>query len=465
MLLNTLFFFLTSTVAYASSGLGEISFSLLWCIPFAFILLSIATGPIFFHHLWEEHQGKILFFLSLIFVFPFILYVGPFNASFSFLETILLEYIPFMALIFSLFVVAGGVLITGHFPGTPLLNTLILAFGSVLSGIIGTTGSSIVLIRPILRANQDRKFNTHIVIFFIFIVSNIGGALSPLGDPPLFLGFLKGVDFFWPIQNMFFLFLFLTICLLGIFFVLDTYFYRKEPIKVVHQNTENEVSFQIHGKINLFFLLTILITIIASSLWKNAPELHLSHISIPLNTALRDLTLFSIGLLSLFTTHQSVRAGNEFNWTPILEVAKVFLALFICIIPVMAILKEGLNGSLSSLVLLTQNTDSSHNPFAFFWITGLLSSFLDNAPTYLIFFEIAGGDAVTLMTEQNNTLKAISAGSVFMGALTYIGNAPNFMIYSIAKNWKIKMPSFFGYLKWSFPILIPFFLILSFLFF
>jgi Na+/H+ antiporter NhaD/arsenite permease-like protein len=372
------------------------------------------------------------------------------------------EYVPFIILLTALFTVAGGICLHGDLHGSPRLNTGLLALGTVLASIMGTTGAAMLLIRPLLRANEHCKHVVHRVVFFIFLVANAGGALSPLGDPPLFLGFLNGVSFFWTTVHLAAPTLFICVILLALFYALDRYYFTKE--KVVHRS-EVKTPLSVDGKINFVLLAAVVALVLMSGLWKPGIEFDVFGTHVALQNAVRDVLLVAVSLLSLALTPKSARAGNAFNWAPIEEVAKLFAAIFITIAPVIMILRAGADGAFAGIVHMV--TDASGKPIdiAYFWATGLLSSFLDNAPTYLVFFNLAGGDAPTLMTTGASTLAAISAGAVFMGANSYIGNAPNFMVKAIAESRGIVMPGFFAYLGWSAVILLPLFLLTGWLFF
>lgn len=451
--------------ALAASDIGGATLGAAWALPFAGMLLSIALGPVLFPHLWELSYGKFAAFWSLLVVVPLVLFRGFDPALGALLHTALLDYIPFIILLFALFTIAGGILIMGNLDGTPATNTILLAIGTVLASFVGTTGASIIMIRPVLRANDDRRFNVHVVVFFIFLVSNIGGSLTPLGDPPLFLGFLRGVDFFWTTTHLLPQTAFAVIVLLALFYALDTYFFRKEADYPPLKDPTPDRAIRLWGKVNLLLLGGVILAILFSASWKPGVSFDIHGVHVELQNVLRDIFLLILAGLSLVLTPGPVRAGNEFSWGPIKEVAKLFAGIFICIIPVLAMLQAGREGAFAPLVALVTNADGSPNNAAYFWLTGALSSFLDNAPTYLVFFELAGGDAKALMTTGALTLTAISAGAVFMGANSYIGNAPNFMVYAIAKDRKVRMPSFFGYMLWSGAVLIPLFLVQTVLFF
>ncbi|PKN42420.1 MAG: sodium:proton antiporter, partial [Deltaproteobacteria bacterium HGW-Deltaproteobacteria-18] len=306
------------------------------------------------------------------------------------------------------------------------------------------------------------KYKVHTIVFFIFLVANIGGSLTPLGDPPLFLGFLKGVSFFWTTQHLFVPFVVMSIILLGLYFVIDTVLFNKEG-RPESPDAGQDGKLRLEGTFNLLLLAGVVGGVLMSGMWKPEGGVTVYHVHMELQNIARDILLLVLAFVSLKTTAAEIRRRNEFNWEPIVEVAKLFAGIFITMIPAIAILRAGMDGALSSLISLV-SVDGVANNAMYFWLTGALSSFLDNAPTYLVFFNTAGGDAQFLM-EHVHTLMAISAGAVFMGANTYIGNAPNFMVRSIAESSGIKMPSFFGYMAWSVGILVPCFVLMTFLFF
>lgn len=431
--------------------------SLLWAIPFILVILSIAIFPVFIPHLWHNHYGKIIFFITLIF-----LIIVNINYGFNFtyhlvIHSILSEYLPFIILLFSLYTVSSGIFLSGSVEGTPKNNTIMLLIGSILSSLMGTTGSTMLLIRPLIRANNERKSKAHIFVFLIILVANIGGGLTPIGDPPLFLGFLQGVSFYWNFKSMLLPVLFNEFILLFVFYFIDKYYYDKED-NLDNKKEKHKISF--YGKYNFLLILLIIFTVILFGLHKTQKDMQTFEIyGINLSDILRDVLLFIIALISLYFTPKQVRAVNDFNWEPIKEVAKLFFGIFITIAPVLAILKAGKSGALNKLILSLHSNQGDALNYLYFWICGILSSFLDNAPTYLVFFNVANGDANYMMNNMNNTLLAISMGSVFFGCMTYVGNAPNFMVKSIVEQKKIKMPSFFAYMKWTFIILIPLFIL------
>jgi Na+/H+ antiporter NhaD/arsenite permease-like protein len=436
-----------------------------WGIPFAGILLCIALMPLLTPHFWHHHYGKVVAAWSLAFFIPFAVIFGANLAGENLVHALFAEYIPFIVLLTALYAVSGGIFIRGNLHGSPGLNTTILAIGAFLASFMGTTGASMLMIRPLIRANDNRKHVAHVVVFFIFIVSNAGGSLTPLGDPPLFLGFLKGVDFFWTLKHLFPQSLFLMGSLLAIFFVLDSWYYHKlEAIQTVDPTPDSrQIGFD--GKVNFVLLAGVVALVLMSGLWKSDVSFNVAGTDVGLPGLVRDAGLLLIILISLKLTPKQVHADNQFGWGPMQEVAKLFAGIFLTIIPVIAMLKAGVNGPFGAVVSAVTNPDGSPNVMMYFWISGLLSSFLDNAPTYLVFFNTAGGDAQVLMTTLAPTLAAISAGAVFMGANSYIGNAPNLMVKAIAEDRGIKMPSFFGYIAWSCCVLIPLFIVMTFIWF
>ena len=337
--------------------------------------------------------------------------------------------------------------------GTPAVNTGLLALGASLASIMGTTGAAMLLIRPLLTANENRRHKAHTVVFFILLVGNVGGALSPLGDPPLFIGFLKGVDFFWTTRALAMPTLFLVATLLAAFFALDWVLYRNEPEGVVAPTDTSRLS--VEGAPNFLLLAGVIGVVLLSGVWNPRIAFDIAGVHVELQHALRSLALILLGAASLALTPAAVRAHNQFHWAPIVEVAKLFAAIFVTIFPVLAILAAGREGALHGIFeLVSDDTGNLHNAMVF-WMTGLLSAFLDNAPTYLVLFNLTGGDAGKLMGEYAQTLAALSMAAVYFGALTYIGNAPNFMIKAIAEDRGVAMPSFFAYFAWAALAMVP----------
>lgn len=440
-------------------------------IPFAGMLLCIAITPLVKGEWWEKHQLLVSVLWSLIFLVPFTVAFGLEITAEQLSETIVGDYIPFIILLLGLFVVSGGIHIKGTIVGTTKNNVIFLLIGALLASWIGTTGSAMLLIRPLLRANQWRRHKAHIVIFFIFLVANIGGCLTPLGDPPLFLGYLRGVPFFWTLTHVWPILLVNMIILLCAFVIVDRHFIKKEGVQGLERfdledSADDRVPIRIEGWHNFFFLLLIIVGVILNG---TIPQIDLfiaeetgltygisvfgTHVGIEY---IAQIALICIAmLLSWVTTKHDLRERNNFEWGPIAEVAKLFIGIFITMIPALLLLRA--YGS-------SLGIDS---PLKFFWATGALSSFLDNSPTYVVFLTTAGslGSSVanSVMTSVGavdpTILLAISAGAVFMGAITYIGNAPNFMVKNIAESAQVKMPSFFGYMGWSICFLIPVFII------
>lgn len=446
-----------------AADLDGATLSLLWGVPFACILLSIALFPILAPGIWHHHFGKITAFWTVLFLAPFIAVFGLGTSAGLVVHAMIAEYIPFIILLLSLYTVSGGILVWGNLHGSPKLNTGILAIGTVLASIMGTTGAAMLLIRPLLKANDNRKHNVHVVVFFIFLVANVGGGLTPLGDPPLFLGFLKGVTFGWTLQHMALPVLLTSLALLAIFYAVDSYYFAKEGTEPRDPTPDSPI--KLHGKFNFLLLAGIVGAVLLSGFWKPGVSFDIMGTHWELQNIVRDVLLLVIAAASLLLTPKPVRAGNDFNWDPILEVGKLFAGIFITIAPVIAILRAGPDGHLAALVHMVSDSAGAPVNTMYFWMTGLLSSFLDNAPTYLVFFNLAHGEAQTMMGPMADTLLAISMGAVFMGANTYIGNAPNFMVKSIAEQRGVKMPSFFGYMAWSVCFLLPVFAVLTLIFF
>ena len=463
-------FLFLPAIAWAGGGggghvnLGEV-LPLYTCIPFAGMLLSIALLPLVAEDFWHHNFGKISGFWALTFALPF-WWVYRDVAIYEILHIILADYVPFIILLWALFTVSGGILLKGTLRGTPLVNTGIILLGTVLASWMGTTGAAMLLIRPFLRANGHRKNRTFMVVFFIFLVANIGGALTPLGDPPLFLGFLHGVSFFWTL-NILPHMAFTSVILLVVYFFLDFYFYKKEGVQAPDDGVKQPL--KLVGTYNFLFLGGVVGAVLMSGT-VDLGEVSVFGVHRAVQDWLRDGILVAIGIGSLWATPTPLREENEFTWFPIVEVAYLFIGIFITMIPCLLLLKAGPKGAFAFLINAVQD------PVHYFWVTGLLSAFLDNAPTYLTFFNTALGSFYAglteaqsvplLMTEKKIFLEAISAGAVFFGACSYIGNAPNFMVRSIASEAGTSMPSFFGYiLKYSLVFLIPVFVVVTFIFF
>ena len=461
--------FLPGVAGAAEAALGE-RLPLVSALPFAGVLLSIALLPLIANRFWHHHYPKLALGWIVLFVVPFVAaYRGP--GVHAVMHALLGEYLPFVLLLWALYTIAGGIAVRGALGGTPAKNTALLAAGMLLASAVGTTGASMLLIRPFLRANAHRTSRTHLAVFFLFLISNIGGALTPLGDPPLFLGYLSGVPFFWTLRlapHM----LLAAALLLAAFYVLDRRSVRREAAPAPGTGVASPVAsrrFDVAGRLNLVWLVGVVSAVLASGV------LHWGEVQVagvPLRVAGlgRDALLLLFGLLSLRFSPRGIRAENHFTWEPMREVAILFVAIFITIVPALAILDAGDQGGLAAI------TRAVREPWQYFWVTGTLSAFLDNAPTYLTFFNTAlgtfrpqGPDAelvARLIAEAPRTLAAISCGAVFMGACTYIGNAPNFMVRAIAAEDGVRMPSFFGFIgRWTLPFLVPVFLIVTLVFF
>lgn len=438
--------------------------SFAYCIPFAGMLLSIAICPLVNGAWWEKFKGAAVLFWSLLFLVPFAIGNGAGTALNHFLEVILGDYISFIVLLFGLFCVAGNIRIRGTLAGTPKVNVLLLLIGTLLSSWVGTTGASMLLIRPVIRANSWRKRKVHTMVFFIFLVSNIGGCLTPVGDPPLLMGFMYGVPFTWSF-HLLPVFLLNVVLLLALYFIIDSRAYKKDLADGAKPKaSEKTEKIGLEGAHNLIFLLCIVGAVILSGSLANINAFFGNGIKIEGEVTLTFATMIEMAIillsafLSFKTTKKEVRTANNFSWGAIQEVAVLFIGIFITMIPALLILSAR-----GSELGITKN-------WQMFWATGALSSFLDNTPTYLVFFETAvslhaTNEAIGSVMIPQTMLMAISCGAVFMGANTYIGNAPNFMIKSIAEENNIKMPSFFGYLFWSVCCLVPVFLIDTLIFF
>lgn len=442
------------------AGLASENLTIWWILPFCGMLGSIAFLPLLATHFWEAHYGKVTLTWSVITVGCLLAFFGLSLTQTEVLGTLFHHYVPFIIMIGALYTISGGIRIDVDTSATPAVNTALLAIGTLLAGLIGTTGASMLLIRPLLHVNRERHYRVHQMVFFIFLVANIGGALTPLGDPPLFLGFLNGISFFWPTQYLTLPMVCMIVPLLIIFYGVDTYFASRE--KVAFHDVR--VRLTIQGKRNGFLFLGVIGFVLLSGLWDSGHEVTVAGIHLELQNVIRDGGLILLAAISWFLTPSEIHKENRFAWGPLQEVSKLFFGIFITVIPVLAILHVGTQGAMAPLIELVDQGGQPNNAM-YFWLSGLLSSFLDNAPTYLVFFNIGGGDPAQLMTTLSQTLMAISLGSVFMGAMTYIGNTPNFMIKTIAEDHDIEMPHFFAYMLWSIGILLPLFVLLSWGFF
>ena len=446
----------------------------LWTgLPFAGMLLSIALFPLLAPGFWHHHYKKVAVAWAFVFFAPFFVQYHVL-AAIRLVEVLLVDYVPFLILLWGLYTVSGGIYLRATLVATPALNAAFLAAGLVIASLMGTTGASMLLVRPMLRANHWRKHRAHVFVFFIFLVSNMGGLLTPLGDPPLFLGFIHGVPFFWTLR-LFPQYLFVSALVLAVFVILDRRLVSREiENRPSHEPPHRRTSFKVEGAHNFILLFGILGAVLLSGLW-HTPGLAWFGVHFEYRNVVRDLLIVVIGLVSIASTPRAVREDNAFTWEPMKEVAYLFFGIFVTIVPVLMILKAGAEGS--ARVLIAGITE----PWQYFWMSGLLSSFLDNAPTYLTFLAMALGQLGIDTTQVTAALtgglpgpasvqfalllKAVSCGAVMMGANTYIGNAPNFMVLSIAKEHGVKMPSFFGYMIWSGLVLVPAFALATVVFF
>ena len=455
--------------AQAAAHTSPVPPTLYAAIPFAALLLCIALLPLIrtTEHWWEHNRNRFLVaaglgtvtlaYYALIYGHGVVnhttheLSAAGWHAAVTVLENAILgEYIPFMTLLFSLYVISGGIAVEGHLVGRPRLNTGIIGLGGLLASFVGTTGAAMLLIRPLLRANSKRESVAHTVVFFIFVVCNTGGCLMPIGDPPLYLGFLRGVGFTWTL-SLWPMWLFMNGVLLAVYFVYDTLRYRRENREHVEADPEVREPYALRGGLNILWLAGIIACVVWLDPSKPVPG---THWHAP--PFFRELVMLGFTALSLWSTAPAVRRKNAFNYGAILEVAALFVGIFICMqVPVQILDTYG----------PTLGIDS---PTKFYWSTGLLSSFLDNAPTYVVFFETAGtipADGARIAGVLVAHLQAISLGAVFMGAMTYIGNGPNFMVKAIAESNNVRMPSFFGYMLYSCAILLPISILMTCLFF
>ena len=436
-------------------------------VPFAGMLLSIALFPLLAPVFWHHNYPRVAAAWAATLVVPFVTVHGR-AALRELLHVAIVDYVPFIILLGALFTIGGGIYVRGRLRGTPAVNAAIMAIGTLLASWVGTTGAAMLLVRPLLRANRDRRHRAHTVVFFIFLVANIGGALTPLGDPPLFLGFLHGVPFFWTLalwEEM----ALTAACVLGVYVLVDWLYWGREDPLLRERPTGPREPLRIEGWHNLLFLGGVLGAVILSGLW-DLGELNVLGVHQQVQNLVRDATLLIMLAGSWWTTPRDIREQNEYTWEPIREVAILFAGIFATIIPTLAMLRAGEDGALAFVVRAVRH------PAHFFWASGFLSSFLDNAPTYLTFLSTALGrlypgvaerDAIHRLIGENHAfLQAIATGSVFMGANTYIGNAPNFMVKSIAEEAGVSMPSFFGYIvRYTIPVLIPAFLLATWVFF
>ena len=437
-----IFTLLAPMAAMASGGSAPYHVPVYAVVPFVLLLLCIAIMPLKFPHFWESNakKGIVVAILSVPIV-GFYLYQNDVHRLLEHLH----EYLSFIVLLWSLYTISGGIVLRGNLKASPAVNTAFLGIGALIANLFGTTGASMLLIRPLLRTNQEREFKVHTVVFFIFVVSNIGGCLTPLGDPPLYMGFMRGVPFQWTL-SLWPQWLLVNSLLLVVYYMWDRIRYRQEKAENVAMDMTNAEPLRIDGKINIALILGVVATVALSGV-------------LEMNPWLRDGILVALGLLSMATTKKKYREDNEFNFGAITEVAVLFIGIFITMIPALMMLSEAGPGL------------GVNHGWQYFWITGTLSSFLDNTPTYIVFLDLAQStlgsstiEAFMSHVEGPAILKAISLGAVFMGANTYIGNGPNFMVKAIAEakgSSQVKMPSFGGYMVYSMLILVPIFLLVT----
>ena len=444
--------------------------SYLLCIPFAGLLLCIAVMPLIKPEWWEKNQALAVILWSLLFIIPSVVLNGAGETTETVLDCIVNDYLTFIVLLFGLFCVSGNITLEGNLAGSPGVNAVFLAFGTLLSSCIGTTGASMLLVRPLIKMNSWRRNKAQIMIFFIFMISNMGGCLTPIGDPPLLMGFMRGVPFFWS-THLFPVLLFNMVLLLIIFYFIDRRSYRKDIAAGLHPDISKPgVELRVEGLHNVIFLVAIVVAVILSGTLPGLPMFQnaagkvigikiFKEVELTVPAMIEIVIILLAALLSFKTTEEKIRTQNHFTWGAIKEVAVLFIGIFITMQPALALLK-------------TMGPELGvSEPYQMFWATGMLSSFLDNTPTYLVFLTTAGtlgftsGIATTVGTISVKVLTAISCGAVFMGANTYIGNAPNFMVKSISDENGVRMPSFFGYMAWSLGILVPVFIIDTLVFF
>ena len=422
-------------------------------IPFVIMLLCIAVGPLVAEHWWENNRNKLI--VSLILGIPTAIWLCLNGLSDDLIHQMVFDYVPFIILLTALFTVTGGIRISGNLAAKPIVNTAFLGIGYLLASIMGTTGAAMLLIRPLIETNQERKHKVHTILFFIAAVANCGGLLTPLGDPPLFLLYLKGAEFTW-FMGMLPEWAFAGALLLLVYFIVDTMMYKKEDAADLAKDNNEQTSVKITGNINFLYLIGV-VCAVAFINPGTIPAMGDHHAPIYVKL-LREIVLVILILASWFTTKQQIRKDNNYSWGPIIEVAVLFVGIFATMTPALLFLKANA-GNLG----ITE-------PWQFVYATGALSSFLDNAPTALAFHSVAGGlpvaEGVSIVAGIDELLlKAISMGAVFFGAMTYIGNGPNFMVKAIAEQNKIQMPSFFGYMfKFSLIVLLPIYVITQLIF-
>jgi Na+/H+ antiporter NhaD/arsenite permease-like protein len=439
VLIGIVLFSYPFTVAKAASNSVSPWEAPIWSITgFILMLGAIAVIPLVAPHWWESNRNKAV--VTLAIAVPSGIYISVYDWHPLLYE--LHEYVSFIVLLGSLFVISGGIYLHGNIYARPRNNTILLGVGAIIASVIGTTGAAMLMVRPLISTNSERKYVKHTIIFAIFLIANIGGSLTPLGDPPLYMGYLRGVPFLWTLR-LWIMWLPVSVLLLLLYYLLDRHFWARESEAARQWEKKHQLPFRLNGKINFFWLLGILVIILVG-----------------VQSPYRELMMLVLCGVSWVTTPNGVREAHNFNFKPIIEVAVLFLGIFITMVPTLLLLRS--HGAALGVT----------KPWHFFWATGGLSGFLDNTPTYLVFLSLAESHNLTPEVTLNSgagishiILEAISCGAVFMGAITYIGNGPNFMVKAIAEENGIKMPSFFGYMLWSSLILIPIFILVSLVFF
>lgn len=434
--------------------------SLAWGLPFVGLLLTLAIAPLTVPRLWHGHYGKFVAVWALAFVIPDFFVEGGSAAFTRLLDMALNTYVPFVLLLGALFVITGGLRIRGALHGSPGVNTVLLALGTLASSLIGTAGASLLMLRPLVRANRHRTHAAHIYVFFIFLACNVGGALTPLGNPPLFLGYLRGVPFFWPARNLWAPTLLLSAALLAMFYAIDRHRYRRSaptPLPEIEK-------LGIDGGLNLLLLLGAALTMMLRTYYPVPGSIAVFGVVWNFDDIVSDVLFLTLALLSLHLTKPATRQENTFVWMPIVEVSVLFAGIFVTLVPLDTIMAAGNHGPAAAL-FEQMFVGGTPNNRLFYLIPGALSSVLDNAPAYLVFFGLAGGNAALLTAKLPLTLAAISAGASYFGAMTYIGNAPNLIVKSVVESYGIKMPNFFAYVGWSTVCLLPLLLLTAWLFY
>jgi len=435
-----------------------------WGVPFLGLLITIAVAQTVWPARWERHYGTLTGLWIIAAVVPLIARFGT-NGLTALVRLLLLEYAPFAVSILALYIIAGGIHIRSRMSGHPAENALLLALGTLASGVLGTPGSTLLFLPVLLKSNRWRRHRVHSVLFLIFVVCNIGGGFSPIG-PPLLIGYLKGVPFLWTVRMMLLPTAFVSALLIAAYFALDSLllFRREDPEARASHQQEHDV-IRLEGATNLLLLCGAIGLLIFCGSWQTGVAVPLAGVTIPAPDLLRLVGLSALAAASLALTPKGIRAANEFSWLPMKEVVVIFAGIFATILPILAILEAGANGALSGLIRMVTGTDGQPINWAYFAASGFLSSFLDNAPTFLVFFNAAGGDPVALTGPNATTLVAISAGASFWGGLTYIGNAPNFMVRTMSEQRGVRMPTFIAYLAWSAAVLLPTFALTAWVFF